>query len=216
MARSTRLQRFNQNIEVMLDRSLSPEARQRMIATRAREALREAQEINGRILGTVPTHATFVDGRQNGQLESVNPDHGTIAFRFEIANRAVDHVWEMLIQTAPVQTGRFRDSIVLFADGEKVETPDERRQAKEWLFLPSVAYARKIETAEGVFEGVAALARSRFGNIADIRFTYRDLQDPGSHLENWAAQTALRPRRGRKGAETGWLRRQPAIQITLR
>lgn len=54
-------------------------------------------------------------------------------------------------------------------------------QAKEYLFMSSLPYARKIERGqgsapdEGVYEGAVALATARYGNVAWIKFTFRSI-----------------------------------------
>jgi len=47
---------------------------------------------------------------------------------------------------------------------------DPRLSVREWQYISGVPYARKIEKAhtDGVYEGVAALARARFGNIIHL------------------------------------------------
>lgn len=200
------------DIVLQVSRDLSPSARSKLIADTARRGLRESQEKNRAALGTVPPHDTFVDGRRTEALETVNPDRGTILFVFRLQNDVVDWVWEQLVKHSPVLTGRYRQSHRLFADGVEVDRPDPTKVAEEWVFLSDVPYARKIERGlsdqapDGVYEAVATLASRRFGNIARVRFTYRE-----------AVTIALDPRlRGKERSATQRNRRQPAIVITMR
>jgi hypothetical protein len=59
---------------------------------------------------------------------------------------------------------------------------------------------------------VAELARARFGNVANIKFGFRAPLFGG--IEEWAARTRMKSKsKGDRRAE--WLRRQPAIIITV-
>lgn len=173
-----RLASFARELRVHVDAALSPEARSRLIADAARQAIGEASDHNARVLGRAPPHDTYVDGRKGAALEGVNPDHGRITAVFEIRNEVVDTVWEMLVRHSPVLTGKYRAAHRLFADGVELDAPDPARQAVEWTIVAGVPYAGKIERGwsaqapDGVYEAAAVLAKARYGNLATIRFTY--------------------------------------------
>ncbi|WP_244492917.1 hypothetical protein [Bosea sp. Root670] len=163
----------------MLDETLSPASRSRMVAEIARDAISEAQATNRAALGRDPEQKTFVDGRVGAALDSVNPDRGVILAVFDVSTDLFDYVGRMLVQHSPRLTGRYQDSHVLFADGVEVERYDAARRAEEWVFLNVQPYARKIEAGssdqapDGVYEAVAALASRRFGNVASVKFSWR-------------------------------------------
>lgn len=185
MAVTTRIEPLGRELSILIDETMSPRAQSKAFADFARVELREAQEINGRALGEVPRHKTFVDGRAEAPLETVKPDGGRIVFEFEILFDVLRFIAFTLVEKSPVKTGRYRSSHQLFADGVQVLTQGELfPAAREYVFLNPLPYARKIEAGKmkmsvpgssHVYEQTAQIARRRFGNIAQIRFTYRAL-----------------------------------------
>lgn len=179
-----RLTAFSRDLEVMVDKTLSPKARQQLIAGAAREALSDAQAQNRLALGSVPEHETFVDRRKGAALESVDPDRGEIVFAFEVStlvDEMMAEIGRLLVTNSPVLTGAYQRSHTLYADGVEVDRFDPASKASEWVFVNEVPYARKIERGasdqapDGVYEATAAMVGRRYGNVAQIRFTYRDL-----------------------------------------
>jgi hypothetical protein len=229
MAVRTRITPINRNIELIMQRSLSPQAQSVRLASYARARLAEAQEINRQALGRVPPHETFVDRRQGAPLESVKPD-GLIVFDFELLDDLFAWIGEQLVIHAPVLTGEYQRSFVFFADGVEVDPGAQVPPAQEYVFLNTQPYARKIERGlsdqapDGVFQAVATLAKERFGNMASIRFSYRALNEGGIMAYQPAGSAAARDRRGRftaAGADRSAQKlenslRTPAIVITLR
>jgi hypothetical protein len=172
----------------MVDKTLSPQARSGLIARAARQALGEAQAQNRQALGRVPEHETFVDRRKGAALESVDPDRGVIVFAFEVvtvASEMMAEIGRLLVVNSPVLSGDYQRSHRLYADGVEVERFDPAAQAQEWVFSTPIPYARKIERGlsdqapDGVFEAVAAHVARRYGNIAAIKFTFRDVDGAG-------------------------------------
>lgn len=184
MAVRTRIEPIDRSIVLAIRQGESPEEYSRHLASYARGALKEAQETNRQVVGRVPPHETWVDGRKDAPLESVKPD-GVIVFEFELLNDLFAWIGQMLVQNSPVLTGRYSDSFVFFAGGVEVAPGGEVPPAEEYVFLNIQPYARKIERGlspqapDGVFQGVAALAKRRFGNMAHIRFSYRSFQEGG-------------------------------------
>jgi hypothetical protein len=208
MAISTRLTGVNKDFEVMLKEDLSPQARSAALASIARAGLAEAQETNRKALGRVPPHETVVDSRRGGDIDAVKPD-GVIVFEFELLDDLFGWIDLQLIKHAPVLTGKFRRSFVLFADGVEIDPDGPLPQAREFSYVNVQPYARKIERGHssqapnGVFQVVAALANTRFGNMANIRFSYR------TPIASKAGSA-----KARRKSDTA--NRQPAIVITLR
>lgn len=207
MAVTTRITPISRSIELTMQRHLSPEAQSARLAAYAKERLAEAQATNRQALGQVPPHDTYVDGRQGAAVESVKPD-GVIVFDFELLDDLFGWIDLQLITHAPVLTGKYRRSFVLFADGMEVDPDGDVPPAKEYVYLNMQPYSRKIEQGlsdqapDGVFEAVAVLAKKRFGNLAKIRFSYRTpiAASGGSSKEN---------------RQTDRANRQPAIVITV-
>ncbi|MBS7696267.1 MULTISPECIES: hypothetical protein [unclassified Chelatococcus] len=199
MAVRVRTQFVNRDIVGFVKAGLAPEVAAKMRAEIARQALAEAQSQNRSVLGRVPSHETFVDGRKSTALESVKPT-GSIIFEFDLLQGLFAWIGEQLVLHSPVLTGRYRQSHIFYADGTEVEPGAALPEAGEYAFVNDLPYARKIERGlsdqapDGVYEAVAALANRRFGNVARIRFTFRTVV--GST----------------KDANT----RQPAIVITLK
>lgn len=155
-------------------------------AVYAAGTIAEFDEANRRILGRVPPPAITVDGRAGADLARVNLDHGLITADWAVVTDVLVWIGETLRERSPVQSGRYRDSHTLFADGAEVDIGGEVPQASEYVFLNPLPYARKIEighTRSGrafviqvpnrIYERTAADARARFGNVASIKDTYR-------------------------------------------
>lgn len=217
----SRVDRIDGDIAVIIQSDLSPKARSATLAAFAREQLAEAEAINSGILGRVPAHRTTVDGSETDRLEGVRPD-GEIVFDFQIATDAVEWVGQQLLLHAPIRSGQFRRSFILLADGAEVQIGGDIPQAKTYTFVNTQPYARKLEdgfssqASDGVFHVVAELAGRKFGNAAQIRFSYISLKSGGIH--GWASQTTMvrtDRRRIKQTARAEWLRRQPAITIAI-
>lgn len=172
------------DFQVLIAEEFSTAARSARLADFAREQLADAQAVNRSALGFVPPHVTVVDGLAGASEDRVRPD-GVIVYSFELLGDLFGWILGQLRAHAPVRSGAFRDSLQLFADGVLVDPgAGEIPPAKEYVFLSPLPYARKIEGSgargpesrqapDGVFEAVAALAAQRFGNQAQIRFSFR-------------------------------------------
>ena len=181
MSVRARIPAINRDIELMIADTLKPKAQSKMLADYARGELDKAQRQNSSVLGRVPDHDTFVDGSERDDLDAVRPD-GRISFEFHLAQEALEWIGEQLVLNSPVLTGTYANSHVLFVDGVEA-APGDAPEGKEYAFVNSLPYARKIERGysaqapDGVYEAVAAVASRRFGNIARIRYTFRAIAD---------------------------------------
>lgn len=226
-----RIGNFRQDVLLHVSDRMSPQARQKLVATMARKMLTEAQAENKKALGTVPPHKQFVDGRQNAPLETVNPDHGTIVFEFELITELLSWIGEQLVIHSPVGSppkdkhpGLYKASHVLLADGVEVIADAKIPMADEYIFVNVQPYARKLENGlssqapDGVYDVVADMANRRFGNIAKIRYTLVGVSESdASDLWSWAAKNASREAgsaKQRRKYEKNI--RQPAIKITVK
>jgi hypothetical protein len=183
MATRTRIQPLSQTLDIMVRDTLSPAARSRAVAAFAREKLREAQETNRRTLKREPAYRQYVDGSEGRPLEQVNPDGGRITFTFDVVADVTSFILAELERISPVDSGDFRRSHMAFADGREVKAGEAMPQAEEFVFLSPLPYSRAIELGrmrmrvagtDRVYQQVARLAAARFGNLAAVKFTFRD------------------------------------------
>jgi hypothetical protein len=185
MAVKVRITPFERSIKLLVDGRLSPKARSERVAAFARKEIAVADEQNRRALGTVPPKTVTVDGRQGAPLESVNPDRGTIIAEWSLVGDVLQWIFATLRARSPRLKGKYIEGHTLFADGSECDA-NNPPLASEYTFLNLVPYTRKIEigkTKSGrdfviqvpnrIYERTADDARSRFGNVAKIRFTYR-------------------------------------------
>lgn len=181
----TKVEPLDEDIRIVISDLLSPEAQSAAFADFATQALADAEATDAQALGYTPTHTTFVDGGETDDLSSVRPN-GTIVFVFDIVLDVLTWLDEQLQLHSPVGSGRdphpglYKKSHVLYADGTEVDiTAKPVPVASEYVFLNTTDYTRKIEAGEspqapdGVYEGLASMANSKFGNIAAIKFSYR-------------------------------------------
>jgi len=175
-------------VSVVVSDALSPEARSKAVAQFARGALGEAQSVNRRALGSDAPYEQFVDGRRGAALDGVNPDRGKIVFEFELVNDVLQWIMAALIERSPHRSGNYIRGHRLFADGREITPVGEAPIAAEYSISNMVPYARKLEigkTQSGrdflisvpnrIYERTAKDARARFGNVANIGFTYRGM-----------------------------------------
>jgi hypothetical protein len=193
-----------------------------MFAEFASQVIEEGKAHNASVLGRVPPYTVSVDGRLGAALESVKPG-GVVFVEYELVFEALQWIGDMLEQHSPVKSGRYQKSHVMIADG--VEVPDGAipPPASKITFTNIQPYARKIERGyssqapDGVYQVVAKLASSKFSNVAKITFGYENPLFGAIH--EWAASPSgiawgKKKRKGAKGQEE-WLRRQPAVIVTL-
>lgn len=222
MAVSAKLDPFDLSRDVLVAAGLTPAGQAKMFQQAAREELAKGQDRNRSALGYVPPHVTVVDQSRGAAVESAKAD-STIVFEFQLIETALSVIGEMLVRHSPVRSGQFQSSWILFADGVAVEPGQIPSAADEYAFINSQPYARKIERGlspqapEGVADVVAALAKRRWGNIANIRFSFRSF--PSGAVGAWAKTGSARAmaktiRKGNAAAHHEWLTRQPAVVIT--
>lgn len=180
-----RITSYEKSFKLLLDASLSREARSKRVAAFARKEIAEADAINAKALGSVPPKTITVDGRQGVQLESVNPDRGTIIAEWSLVGDVLQWIFATLRARSPRVSGAYLRNHKLYADGMECD-PQRPPLAAEYTFLNLVPYSRKIEigkTKSGrdfviqvenrIYDRTAQDASRRFGNVAKIRSTFR-------------------------------------------
>lgn len=185
------------DIDLMIEEVMSPKDVSARFATIAGEMIEDVREANRMELGYVPDMDVYVDGREGAALNSVRPN-GTIAAVFDVVEGMLEWIGHELVQMSPVLTGTYARSHLLFVDGvERDPASPLSVDFREAAFVNEQPYSRKIErgqssqAADGVYEAVAAVAKKRFGNAAQIRFSFRSLT--GDNLDRQPA-IIVRPR----------------------
>lgn len=222
MSIETRIKPFER--DVLFDLSgLSPEEQSAVLAEFARQEIDAAAAQNKAAIGHSVDYETFVDGAKSNRLESVSPA-GTIVAEFDLGTDLVQWVWDEVQKHSPVLTGAFKRSQRLFADGVELDGPESIPDGVEEIVIVSVApYARKIERGQssqvpnGVYEAVAAMAAARYGNQANIRFTYREPMGGATELEQWArVHSAREDGAAKQRRQYAKDIRNPAVVISFR
>lgn len=222
MALKTRLDQVGLTRDVLVAAGLAPAGQAKMFQQAAREIISATDQRNARALGHTPPKVISVDQSRGAAIENAKAN-STIFVEYELIETALSAIGEMLVRHSPVRSGRFQSSWVLFAEGVAVEPGSIPSAADEYAFLSSMPYARKIERGlspqapEGVADVVAALAKRRWENIANIRFSFRSF--PAGAVGAWAQTGSARAmaktiRRGNSAGHHEWLTRQPAVVIT--
>lgn len=154
------------------------ETRRVIIATAHRE--------HGTVLKTDPRPARwqqFVDGIEGGRFEAVK-GNGVIIIDYDRLDVVVQFAMETLFDKSPVLSGAYRNSHTIFVDGVAVTNLKDRFAGGEVVISNTVPYARKIELgrmtmraagSDHVYAQAEQIVRRRFGNVADVRFTYRGI-----------------------------------------
>lgn len=159
------------------------------VADFARAAFEEIDRENLAALGKNVAVKVTVDGRSNVPLESVKPAAGVIEFEWQMVDDVLHWIWQALKDRSPVNSGGYRDSHVLLADGAQVNPEATIPPAARFVFANSEPYARRLEigktesgrdfvvqVANHIYERTAKDAAARFGNQAHIEFGFYQLE----------------------------------------
>ena len=209
---ATKLKAGTHTVELTVRRGTDPRKAARRVADMHRARNRIIDEHNRRILGVVPPETDFVDGKQGVPFEMVRLDGGTILTRYETLAEVLQWIEFQLISNSPYLTGAYAGSHKLYADYDETD-PSNPAPAETYTFISTLPYSRKIERGqsrqapEGVYEGVAAIARSRWGHFAEIRFTYDAVFN--ATIQDYASAA----RSGRAARAEHVANRFPAIRI---
>lgn len=143
--------------------------------------------------GRATSVTTYVNGREGAALETATVP-GVIRFEFGYLDYVIDAIWELLVQQSPYRDKRdganppthYRDEHLLLVNGQEVVPPIQQipRDA-EIAFVNVQPYARKIEKGfsaqapNGVYQQVARLANTRFGNLVSVTYTWLQITGAG-------------------------------------
>jgi hypothetical protein len=219
MAASVKFPVISRNVVFAGNGVFSPETRAKAFAEMARGSIVEIDRANDAMLGRDVHYRTFVDGRETESLAGVKETSEIVA-RWDLVPGVIAYIDGLLANAGPRLSGDYRRLRAIYADGVEITDPLKAAGAREVLFLSLVPYARKIESGKKgyapghVYEAVAAMAKSRFSNVALIKFTYAEPEGPAPALDRWAATSATAAaQRKKKGRDNP--RRQPAILVYL-
>lgn len=185
MAVRTRVEPIDRDVRLIIDELLSPAAQSAQFAAAAAQFLGEADETNKSVLGRIPKSKTFVDGVQGAGLITVGP-RGVIVREYELFVDVLRWIAADLIAHSPVgrseagdkHPGLYKASHTLFADEKEIPIGSEIPEAREFVFVNYLDYSRKLEMGSSrqfdhIYQGTAGRARTRFGNVVGIGFSYR-------------------------------------------
>lgn len=171
------------DLQSFIDDSFGAEAVSAIIAEEARQAITEAADINAAAEGRQVPYTTTVDGSPSDDFDHVRPDGQIVATFDLLPSDMLEWISQQLFIHSPVRTGHYRASHRIFVDGVETALSAIARGVKEIVFADIAPYAPEIEphdgargesrqAPDGVYQAVAALARQRYGAIADIAFAF--------------------------------------------
>jgi hypothetical protein len=177
----TKITGYSQSFKVLVDQTLSPKARNDLVAGFARRQINAADEINRRALGAVPPKTVTVNGRANDSLTNIiPPDSGTIIAEYRMVDDVLKWIMQTLRDRSPYLSGDYKRGHRLLADGRECD-PDNPPLASSYTFVNVVPYTRRLEvgkTESGrdflisvpnkIYARTYADAKARFGNAAKI------------------------------------------------
>ena len=215
-----RITPIQRDLAALVEDTWSPEAQAGYLREFAQGAFTEAQAQNEASLGYRPEHDLFIDGGKQQDLSGVRPT-SRIIYEFHLLADIIEWIDGMLQLHSPIRSGRYQASHLWFADDVEFDIR-AIPPAEQYVVLNAQPYARKIERGQsdqapdGVYEGVATLAKRRYGNVAYVGFGWRSF--PAGAVGDWArtasAQKLAREvRGGRQSLHEEWLTRQPAIIV---
>jgi len=203
MAR-TRIQAFERVIDLAVSHLRPPEV-QRVHARIAREGLAEHLAA----LPGKPPVRTIVDGRAGAAEESVRA-YGLIRYEFGFLAEIAPFALEQARTLSPVDSGRYRDSWIVLADGVPVDAAAVPPETVELTIVNPEPYSRKLNVGKGLdgtpfvievppnfVERVAQAVLRRWGNIVRAQVRYLSLQ--GAYTIKTGNAVLLRREAGRAG-----------------
>jgi hypothetical protein len=166
--------------------------------------------------GIAPTDVVIADARRGAPVEAAERQ---VIIEYGYLREVAQETLRALVARAPKRSGTYARSFVILVGGAEVDTLEAiGHGTAEIVILNTSPYARRLEVGRRrdgspfvisvkprIVEEIAITARSRFGNMAKLEFSYFDL----------ASGYALRRSAGRaKSRRSGAAIRYPGIRIT--
>jgi hypothetical protein len=185
--------------------------------------------------GIAPLGRQVIDGVPDAPLSAITPN-SVIVLLWNYMPEIATRTYEALVQRSPRLTGRYIEGLLIFVDGQPGFLNEIDVDTQEVRFVASVPYARRLEVgktesgrafvrqvAPHIVEETAIVAKSKFGDLANLTYSYVDLSDAFAlsargmvprHFEKgrWRYNSSPRIRHGMLEAHV----RYPAILITNR
>jgi hypothetical protein len=149
-----------------------------------KRAVAVAKREHAKIMSTSPapiSFTRFVDGARDTPEEAVR-DGGNIIYQYNRLDRVVEFALETLADLSPRLTGAYAANHVLFINGVPATDMSSYRPGDDLAISNLAPYARKIEVGkmkmrvpgtDQVFRRARDVIMQRFGNHANVEFTYR-------------------------------------------
>ncbi len=171
--------------------------------------------------GTRPSVTTIIDGRPGLTEEQVKP-FGVIAYQFSYWEEIVEFGLRTARELSPVDSGRYRSSWFVMADGALVQPDALPSSFSELAITNDQPYHRLIEVGEKarfrvpyhVAEQTRQAIQRRFGNFIKAQVKFLDLQASGSGRATevpWVLRRPTRLRVDQRGRTVGGTVTYPAI-----
>lgn len=118
--------------------------------------------------------------------------------------------------------GLYRDSHMLFIDGQNVPDATNWKPGQAMEFSNPVPYSRIVELGNAkmraplhVYEDTAPIVSAKYGNSVSVKFTYMPVRFGSIQAYAQSREGAAFKKRSQK-ALRDWLVRQPALIVTAR
>lgn len=205
---------FRNTLQVAANDLTGPEAARLLHQTARDERARVLREQAARS-GVTPTDLVIADGQRDAPIETAER---LVIIEYGYLREVASETLRALVARSPKRTGRYARSFEVLVGGRVIsDIGSIQHETAELYIVNTQPYARRLEVGKQrdgspfvvqvqprIVESVAIEVARRFGNVAEIRFTYVDLAG--------APVVAVRRRRRTVREPV----RYPAIRVTAR
>lgn len=196
-------------------------ARQALVATARSEEARVIREQRARSGGIAPTLTRIVDGKRGASYEAVR-ENGVIILQWKYLREIAAVAMARLKARAPEVQGEYKRGLKLFVGEAETGLSAAGIPAGATMLtvVATAPYSRRLEVGKGkdggpfvvqvaphIVQEAATLLAQDYRGVANIRFTYEDVQGPGGSR----ARGTTGSRRGDRLRDVGL--RFPAIRV---